>query len=194
LLRLLLLDNKSQYLNELIGYLQSLELKLEIREAPGTTGDKGYDGTIISGGAIPYVNLKEVLRRYRHLLNNSTKPLLAICLGLKIMAHCYGGRVRRMENPEVGLTLVRFSKPYPLSPSRSELLVYQDHVFELFDLPEILENYGSSEKCKIQAVKHRRKPQFGVQFHPERGDGNDGHLILKNFVELCRRVSDGESG
>ncbi len=184
-MRLLLLDNKSQYLDELIARLEGLGLELDVRRAPEAVDDRKYDGTIISGGVIPYRNLRETLKQYRCFLYNSDKPLLAVCLGLKIMAHCYGVRFRRLEKPEVGPTLIRFHKSYPLAPSRSEVLVYQDHIFELLDLPEFLENYGSSENCRIQAVKHRWKPQFGVQFHPERNDGNEGHLILENFAALC---------
>jgi GMP synthase (glutamine-hydrolysing) len=184
-LRILLLDNKSQYSGELIARLEGLGLKLDVQGRPEAVDDREYDGTIISGGAIPYRNLSETLKRYRHFLHNTNKPLLAICLGLKIMAHCYGGKIRKLGKPEVGSTLIRFHKNYPLAPSHSEMWVYQDHIFELFDLPEFLENYGSSENCRIQAVKHHLKPQFGVQFHPERDNSNEGHLILENFAEFC---------
>ncbi|MEM3736912.1 MAG: hypothetical protein QXJ75_02305 [Candidatus Bathyarchaeia archaeon] len=184
-MEILLLDNKSQYSGELTACLEDLGVELDIQSLPGAASEWEHSGVIISGGAIPHRDLSETLNQYQHLLNNLTKPLLAICLGLKIMAYCYGARIRKMETPEVGLTSIQFHKSYPLAPSRSKLIVYEDHIFELFSLPNILENYGSSEQCKIQAVKHKWKPQFGVQFHPEKNGNNDGHLIIENFVRLC---------
>jgi GMP synthase (glutamine-hydrolysing) len=42
-----------------------------------------------------------------------------------------------------------------------------------------------SDNCKIQAVKHVKKPFYGVQFHPEVNDTEHGSQILENFVNLA---------
>ena len=39
-------------------------------------------------------------------------------------------------------------------------------------------------------VRHRSKPQFGVQFHPESILTDDGKRMVENFVERCREVDD----
>ena len=37
---------------------------------------------------------------------------------------------------------------------------------------------------EIMAVQHKDYPIFGVQFHPESIMTPDGHIMLKNFIEL----------
>jgi GMP synthase (glutamine-hydrolysing) len=47
---------------------------------------------------------------------------------------------------------------------------------------------ADSASCEVEAVKHRTKPFYGVQFHPERiiikGDTHpEGHRIIANFYQ-----------
>ena len=103
------------------------------------------------------------------------------------MGHCYGARTRRLEKEENGVVKVIFNKEYPLVPLRRELTVYETHFYEMISTGEILENYASSNVCKIQATKHKEKLQFAVQFHPEIHEGNEGRIILENFIKLCQK-------
>jgi GMP synthase (glutamine-hydrolysing) len=40
-----------------------------------------------------------------------------------------------------------------------------------------------SDACINEAMKHKEKPMYGVQFHPE-VSGNFGHVLLENFACL----------
>jgi anthranilate synthase component II len=40
----------------------------------------------------------------------------------------------------------------------------------------------------IMALHHRRRPLFGLQFHPESIGCPQGPRLLQNFVELCREL------
>jgi len=187
--KILVLNNRSETLKELLEVLEALNVDYDVKQPMEALNLKAYAGLIVSGGIIPGRARREYLEWYCNLYGLAEIPVLAICLGLRILGHCHGCRMRRLSFSEVGLTWIRFSREYPLAPGRSELLVYENHDYELLDLKGPFENYASSENCKIQAVKHRFKPFFAVQFHPEVREGNEGPLILENFVKLCGRLT-----
>ena len=66
--------------------------------------------------------------------------------------------------------------------------VQQFHRSEVKTLGPDLVLLASTRACPGQAFKHRRKPLYGVQFHPEEASENypDGFRILKNFFRLAR--------
>jgi GMP synthase-like glutamine amidotransferase len=144
-----------------------------------------YDGIIISGGFLPK-KCGSILKWYERLITTVKIPLLAICLGHRIFCYVYGSRIRRLKEGEFGLARVQFHKDFPLAPNRKELTVFQRHHYDVFQIPDHLENYGGTEKSQIQAIKHKEKLQFSVQFHPEVKENNEGYVIFDNFIELLK--------
>ena len=190
---ILVLNNKSESLRELLEVLKGYGVRVEVKEPMEPFNPESYKGLIISGGAIPRQHLREYLEWYCRLYREIRIPVLAICLGLRILGYCHGLRVRRLHPSELGVTKIFFHREYPLAPSRRELLVYENHDFEILNLKPPIVNYASSERCKIQAVKLEGKPFFAVQFHPEITEQNEGAIILENFVKLCRGFNLGKT-
>lgn len=184
---ILVLNNKSETIDKLVESLEKMDAEITVKTPLQSFQPENYSGIVISGGALPKDKYKEILKWYKQLMNLAKVPILGICLGLRIMGYCYGARIRRLEKEENGIVKIFFHKKYPLAPDREELTVYETHLYELISTGEILENYGSSDMCKIQAVKNRDKMQFAVQFHPEIQEKNEGIIILQNFVNLCRK-------
>lgn len=65
-----------------------------------------------------------------------------------------------------------------------EITVYEHHERYLKNIPDMLEIVASSRKTKVEAIFHKTRPIFGLQFHPEKS-GKYGEKIFKNFVDLC---------
>jgi anthranilate/para-aminobenzoate synthase component II len=42
----------------------------------------------------------------------------------------------------------------------------------------------ATSKDGIEAIKHRTKPIYGVQFHPSLLSDNEGYKTLENFLKL----------
>jgi GMP synthase (glutamine-hydrolysing) len=65
---------------------------------------------------------------------------------------------------------------------------YESHYCEIKALPPNFQLLASTPECRIQAMKHRARPLYGVQFHPEDYSDRfpDGRLLLENFF---RRVA-----
>ncbi|MCX8182985.1 MAG: hypothetical protein N3F08_00990 [Crenarchaeota archaeon] len=53
---------------------------------------------------------------------------------------------------------------------------------------------ASTEECRIQVMKHRERPLYGVQFHPQIFDEEhpDGRKILENFFKIARQYWENQ--
>jgi len=67
-----------------------------------------------------------------------------------------------------------------------EITVCQSHQDYVADLPSNFVRLAESDTCKIEAMKHRNKPIYGVQAHIERATDQspDGRRVMENFVSL----------
>lgn len=115
-------------------------------------------------------------------------PLLGVCLGHQALAVALGARVGRAPQPVHG-------KPSSISHCGAGLLAglprpfaagrYHSLVVDRVGLPEVLEVTASSEDGLVMAIRHRERPWFGVQFHPESVLTPDGERLMANFLALA---------
>jgi GMP synthase (glutamine-hydrolysing) len=90
-----------------------------------------------------------------------------------------------MERGFYSLELTEAGHVCPLFAGISpEHRFYESHYCEIKILPPGFELLASSPECRIQAMRHRERPLFSTQFHPE--DYNerfpDGRTLLSNFL------------
>jgi GMP synthase (glutamine-hydrolysing) len=67
----------------------------------------------------------------------------------------------------------------------SSFRAWASHGDEVIGLPPDFKALASSESCKIEAMCHKSRNIFGVQFHPEVFHTENGKLVLQNFAEIC---------
>ncbi|MEE4421451.1 aminodeoxychorismate synthase component I [Streptomyces bugieae] len=123
----------------------------------------------------------------REIVQTCELPLLGICLGHQGLAHWYGGTVRRAPEPRHGRTspvLHDGTGLFAGIPSPTEVVRY--HSLTVTDLPAELEATAWTPDGVLMALRHRHRPLWGVQFHPESICTADGHRLIRNFVELAR--------
>ena len=60
---------------------------------------------------------------------------------------------------------------------------YHSLIIDKNTLPEELEVIAESNQI-IMGIKHKERPIFGVQFHPESIKTQDGLKIIENFLNL----------
>jgi GMP synthase (glutamine-hydrolysing) len=56
-------------------------------------------------------------------------------------------------------------------------------------LPNGFVALASSANCNVQAMRHRDRPLFGLQFHPEVEHTQFGSNIFQNFLKVCENSS-----
>lgn len=118
-------------------------------------------------------------------------PVLGVCLGHQAIAVAYGGRVIRAPRVMHGkVSPIRHTGVDLFRGLSSPLRVTRYHslTIDTNSLPDELEVLAWTDEPgfedEIQAVRHRRNPVWGVQFHPESIASECGHHLLGNFLTL----------
>jgi GMP synthase (glutamine-hydrolysing) len=185
--RVYVVDNGGQWTHRIWRVLREIGCQTKI--IPNTTLVKEIDaeGLVLSGGAPRIAWESPKLGNCTDYLNDFHGPILGICVGLQLMAlHC-GGKAGPSRVPEYGLARIRIVEEDELFRGLPrEFLVWESHNDEVKEAPGF-SVLAVSDNCGVQAVKHLRKPFYGVQFHPEVNNTEHGEDILRNFVDVVRK-------
>ncbi|MEM2375250.1 MAG: glutamine-hydrolyzing GMP synthase [Candidatus Bathyarchaeia archaeon] len=141
-------------------------------------------GLILSGG--PLSVYKADAPKLNPILDMGL-PVLGICYGHQLLAYIAGGVVKPADRGEYGVTYAVIAKPVGiLKGLGSREKVWMNHSDAVYSLPEEYEILAYTENCPIAAFKHKSKPIFGVQWHPEVTHTEKGMLVLRNFIfDIC---------
>ena len=119
-------------------------------------------------------------------------PLLGVCLGHQAIGEAFGGSVVRAGRLMHGKTTEVSHDGTELFeglPNPVTVMRYHSLVVAAEDFPAELELTGWAidrpRGQEIMALRHRRFPIFGVQFHPESIATQAGKSILGNFLRLA---------
>ena len=191
MVRIYVIDNGGQWTHREWRTLRDLTVEAKI--VPNTASfeeiaKENIDGLVLSGGA-PRIGLESTLGNCAEYLEKTDFPILGICAGHQFMARYFGGEVKPSKIPEFGKIELMLLKEDELLfegvPKRS--IVWESHNDEITILPDDFELMAESESCKIQAMRHKKKPFYGLQFHPEVEHTEYGKTIFKNFVDICKK-------
>jgi len=193
---IVMIDNYDSFTYNLVQYLGELGQRLEvfrndqvtlsriarlkpkwivISPGPGSPKDAGISC--------------DVIRRFCGKI-----PILGVCLGHQCIGEVYGGKVVRAKRLMHGKaspihhkgTTIFKGIPNPFEATRYHSLIVQSE-----NLPSCLEVTAWTEDYEdreIMALKHKRYPVWGVQFHPESVLTDPGKKILANFLRCSRRL------
>ena len=115
-------------------------------------------------------------------------PLLGICLGHQALAVAHGSRVVRSAEPVHGKVSMIHHAGGPLLagvPNPCPATRYHSLVVDPASVPECLEVTAWTEDGLVMGLRHRSRPHFGLQFHPESYLCRDGMRLLRGFLELA---------
>ena len=115
-------------------------------------------------------------------------PVLGVCYGLQILAHCLGGKVERGQKREYGKgTLTVTDESSPLFHGLPGVLqIWNSHSDKLTALPRGFRVIAVSTNSDFAAIEDRSRRFYGIQFHPEVVHTLRGREILENFAhKIC---------
>jgi len=126
-------------------------------------------------------------------------PILGVCLGHQSIGQAFGGAIVHAGKIMHGKTSMIHHKDTGVFKGLSnplEATRYHSLVIEKSSLPDCLEVTAWTESAdgkmdEIMGVRHKALAVEGVQFHPESILTEQGHDMLKNFLNTPVAVKEG---
>ncbi len=188
-----ILDFGSQYTQLIARKIRALGVFAEI--FPPTVAKARVlslkpDGIILSGGpSSVYAKGAPTLPPW---VLEQEAPVLGICYGLQLLTLAFGGKVAGSKEREYGMADLKVRGKSPLTEGVSTTSrVWMSHGDKVQDLPKDFKRIGDSKNCPFAAAAHKKRPIYGIQFHPEVFHSDEGETWLKNFVfGVCSAKKD----
>jgi GMP synthase (glutamine-hydrolysing) len=110
-------------------------------------------------------------------------PVLGICYGMQLACETLGGKVDRAPAREYGRARVSITSHADLFAGLPEEMdVWMSHGDQVSQVSDEFEPLARTSTCPIAAVRHKTRPVFGLQFHPEVTHTPLGGTVLHNFL------------
>lgn len=114
------------------------------------------------------------------LIRNFHGPIIGICMGFELLAYQDGAKFTPREHKVHGMRRIDVVNQDPIFEEKSHFSVFESHRWEVKS-PLELETLAESEDGSVEVARHKRKPIYGFQFHPELvAGGIDGRRLFTN--------------
>lgn len=145
------------------------------------SGEK-YDGVLLSNGPGDPTDYKATIKVAAKALKND-KPVFGICLGSQIMGLAAGAKTYKLKFGHRG-----HNQPCMETDANHCYITSQNHGYAIKE-SSLPKNWGvwfrNLNDSSIEGIKHKAKPFFSVQFHPEASPGpTDTEWLFKKFADL----------
>lgn len=153
-----------------------------------------FDNIILSPGSGSPENISD-FGVCGEVLLKANIPVLGICLGHQGLGYFYGAKVKRLIEPFHGRISQIYHQQNSLFDKISSpfsVVRYHSLIIE-YPLPSDLEVIATTEDNLIMGIRHKFKPFWGVQFHPESICSQYGKQLLINFSNLTQTYHHSNS-
>lgn len=190
---LLMIDNYDSFTYNLVQYFAELGAKVEVRRndqlSIADIEKLNPAQIVISPGPCTPNEAGVSLDVIKHFAGK--KPLLGVCLGHQAIGQAFGGEIIHAREIMHGKTSPVFHKNIgvfkglnnPLQATRyHSLVINKSSLPDCFEVTAWTQNTDGNID-EIMGVRHKTLPIEGVQFHPESILTEQGHQLLKNFLD-----------
>ena len=191
-MRILVLDNYDSFTYNLVQYLRTISSNpVEVRRNDAISIEEvaAYDLIVLSPGpGVPSEagNMPDIIQAYK-----SEKPILGICLGHQAIGEAFGGILENLSDVYHGVSTPMYQVEGTDDPifngvdATFEAGRYHSWVIRKDTLPEELTCLARDANGEIMAIRHKKYPIWGLQFHPESVLTPVGKTLLTNFLATC---------
>jgi carbamoyl-phosphate synthase small subunit len=141
------------------------------------------DGIFLSCGPGDPAAVTYAIETIRYLIATYRKPIFGICLGHQLTALALGASTYKLKFGHRGA-----NQPVKNKKTGRVEITAQNHGFAVDEstLPDELEvTHYSLNDGTVEGLKHKSKPLFTVQYHPESSPGpHDSRYLFKEFERL----------
>ena len=142
-----------------------------------------YDGIFISNGPGDPDQCGAAVDNLRRAMSLSDKPIFGICMGNQLLAKAGGAQTYKLKYGHRS-----HNQPVRMAGTNRCFITSQNHGFAVDDAT--LGNdweplFSNMNDGSNESIRHKSKPWFSVQFHPEAASGpTDTEFLFDDFVKL----------
>ncbi|MDR0506790.1 MAG: glutamine-hydrolyzing carbamoyl-phosphate synthase small subunit [Dysgonamonadaceae bacterium] len=141
-----------------------------------------YDGLFISNGPGNPAHCTPTIERLRKALDGD-KPIFGICMGNQLLSMAAGAKTYKLKYGHRS-----HNQPVRMVGSNKCLITAQNHGYAVdpsglgSDWAEFFVNMNDGSN---EGIRHKTKPFFSAQFHPEAASGaTDADFLFDEFIKL----------
>lgn len=184
---ILLIDNYDSFTYNLYQYFGTFTTDIQVARNDKITIEEiealNPDKIVLSPGPKSPKEAGICMEIVRHFYKK--KPILGICLGHQCIGEAMGGTVSyakkifhgKQSKIEHDGTSIFTGINSPIKVARYHSLAVKQE-----NLPECLKIMAQTEDGEIMAIRHKKYPVVGLQFHPESIYTEHGKRLIENFV------------
>jgi anthranilate synthase/phosphoribosyltransferase len=183
---ILLLDNFDSFTYNLVDFFRRMGCAVKVYRNtvdPEVLARESFDLLVLSPGpSVPRNagNLMQVIERFYR-----EKPILGVCLGHQALVEFFGGTLANIAPVHGKSVPIQHDGRGVFSGLEQDCMVARYHSWAAADIPAELEVTARAADGVVMAVRHKKLPIEGIQFHPESvlSMKNDaGMRMLQNVV------------
>jgi anthranilate synthase/aminodeoxychorismate synthase-like glutamine amidotransferase len=190
---LLMIDNYDSFTYNLVQYFGELGADVHVHRNDKITIEEiealNPEKIVISPGPCTPNEAGVSLEVIKHFAGK--KPILGVCLGHQAIGQAFGGEIIHARQIMHGKTSPVFHKNIGVFKDLANPIIatrYHSLVINKNALPDVFEVTAWTQNedgtlDEIMGVRHKTLPIEGVQFHPESILTEQGHALLKNFLD-----------
>jgi carbamoyl-phosphate synthase small subunit len=148
--------------------------------------DMEYDGLFISNGPGNPEILTPTIEYLAAALKKD-KPVFGICMGNQILALAAGGKIHKLLYGHRS-----HNQPVIMKDTNRCFITSQNHGY-VTDISSLKDEWDdlfvNLNDNTNEGIRHRKKPFFSTQFHPEASSGpTDTDFLFDDFIEKVRKA------
>ena len=192
-MKVLMIDNYDSFTYNLVQYLGELNAEVEVvrNDQIGVDQVAATDASHVMVSPGPCTPNEAGISMAAIEALAGKKPILGVCLGHQSIGQVFGGEIVHARKIMHGKTSPVFHTGVGVFAGLASPFVatrYHSLVIDRDSVPDCLEVTAWTEADdggidEIMGVRHREMQIEGVQFHPESILTDNGHALLRNFLE-----------
>ncbi len=166
-MKILLVDNTSRYLDKVRALISRHDVTVVKYNQLSKVDTTLFDCVILSGGhGLTVAGHDAEYAAELQLIREFDGAVIGICLGFELIVRAFGGTLKELQASEKGLIQLTITTDNSIFRDLPSVMVYENHRWAADHVPDSLLPLAMS-KDGIEAIRHRDRPIYGFQFHPE---------------------------
>ena len=192
-MKVLMIDNYDSFTYNLVQYLGELGAEVEVarNDQIGVDEIVASDANLVMISPGPCTPNEAGVSMAAIEALAGSKPILGVCLGHQSIGQVFGGKIVHAREIMHGKTspvyhtgsgvFTGLESPF-IATRYHSLVIERDSMPDCLELTAWTEN-SNGEVDEIMGVRHKQMQIEGVQFHPESILTDNGHALLRNFLQ-----------